>query len=181
MNSETYTQFVNRTSRRAGAVGKSPLCYQWARKLLTDGIKEWQPGRTHTLPKDTAQILDFGCGKGAPHTQRMGEEGYHILGWDIGPNNPGISIPPPNRAYDLVILSNVLNVQPTAEDLTRVLSEAYQHVKPLGYLICNYPRQPRHNWVSDNKLQELVHKLSSDYIAPGKNIYLVRRPFEDFH
>lgn len=174
-----YERFVNRTSRSSGAVGTRPVCYKWALRLTSTGI--WMGGLgTSRLSPERVRVLDFGCGKGARHALALKAAGLaEVHPWDIGDNSPGAG--KPAGKYNLVILSNVLNVQPDADDVSRVLKEAWSYVDKMGFMIMNYPKHPRHNWVTDSRVRELVHELTRDWYGLDKYTYLLQRPFEDFH
>jgi len=173
-----YERFVNRTSRSNGAVGKIPVCYGWAHRLTSTGI--WVCGKSFTLDPWKARVLDFGCGKGARHALALKAAGLaEVQPWDIGENSFGFG--KPSGKYNLVILSNVLNVQPHAYDVPRVLKEAWSYVDKLGFMIVNYPKSPRHNWVNDSRMGELVHETTNTWYKLDKYTYLLQRPFEDFH
>jgi len=185
-----YEQFVNRTSRNTGAVGTAPVCYRWAHRLtgpgiwvcgrLAQGRREWRIRLIFQLDPDKARVLDFGCGKGARHSLLLKASGVaNVHPWDIGRNSFGFG--KPAGKYNLVILSNVLNVQPNAYDVPRVLKEAWSYVDKLGFMIVNYPKAPRHNWVSDSRMRELIHETTSTWYKLDKYTYLLQRPLEDFH
>ena len=172
-----YEMHVNRTSRRKGAVGRSPLCYRVARGIVAQASKKAGPYR----------ILDFGCGK-EPHLEGVVPgtlthlpEGISICPYDIGNNAHGMK---PVGTYDLVILSNVLNVQPTDNLLKLVLLDAWFYVAEGGILLCNYPKKPRHCGVSDQQVWELLAALSpcaknslgQYYLAsPNKGVYQITK------
>lgn len=176
-----YERFVNRTSRASGAVGVRPVCYKYAHQLTApDGPGICVCGKTFRLLRPLARVLDFGCGKGARHALLLKAAGLaEVHPWDIGANCPGVG--KPSGKYNLVILSNVLNVQPNSWDMQRVLKEAWSYVDKMGLMIMNYPKAPRHNWVSDSRVSELVHELTRDWYKLDKYTYLLQRPFEDFH
>lgn len=175
-----YERFVNRTSRSSGAVGTRPVCYKWALRLTSTGIWMGGLGTSFRLSPERVRVLDFGCGKGARHALALKAAGLaEVHPWDIGDNSPGAG--KPAGKYNLVILSNVLNVQPNSWDMTRVLKEAWSYVDKMGFMIMNYPKHPRHNWVTDSRVRELVHELTRDWYRLDKYTYLLQRPFEDFH
>lgn len=173
MNDEEYTKLVNKTSRRKGAVGKDPLCYRYARDLLSN------------LPPADIDILDFGCGKGATHAQALQEwlNNYppyatyskRVWAYDIGANSPqkedNYITTFPYHSYDMVILSNVLNVQPDPDLVVGVLNQAWKFVKPGGGLVVNYPHNPRYSGMHYGEVSSLIHnlpELKSVGIYPGR-------------
>lgn len=180
-----YEMHVNRTSRSNGAVGRDPVCYRAAREQVLA-----------RLPSDIKHfgVLDFGCGKGAKAGKALFEwarvntnlNSYSMRYYDIGDNTTaearGSDLP--QGYYDLVILSNVLNVQPTDNLLKLVLLEAWACVAEGGILLCNYPKKPRHCGVSDQQMWELLAALSpcaknslgQYYLAsPNKGVYQITK------
>lgn len=123
---------VNRTARSAGAVGPG---------AVVPGIvcRTWYGAR----PIPT--VLDYGAGPEAVHSKMLRDCGLDVAAWDIGYNfREGVHDPQAlSRTYDVVMASNVLNVQPTPEHLLAVLDELFGLVKPYGMLVCNYPASPR--------------------------------------
>ena len=173
-----YERFVNRTSRSSGAVGTRPVCYKWALRLTSTGIWMGGLGTSFRLSPERVRVLDFGCGKGARHALALKAAGLaEVHPWDIGDNSPGVG--KPSGKYNLVILSNVLNVQPDADDVSRVLQEAWSYVDELGFMILNYPKNPRHNGVTDNKLRDLIiEKTNADWYFIARYCYLLHHPFQ---
>ena len=177
MTDAEYTKLVNKTSRRAGAVGQDPLCYRCARDIILSHL--WR------VPPGDIDILDFGCGKGAPHTVALQEwlnnqplyATYHKRVWayDIGNNSPqkddGFIATFPYHSYDMVILSNVLNVQPDPDLVVSVLDQAWKFVKPGGRLVVNYPHNPRYSGMIHGEVSSLIHnlpELDSVGVFPGR-------------
>lgn len=129
-------------------------------------------------------ILDWGCGKGAKAAVELKGEGFKVLAYDIGKNRDTIPIHMKagnSDEFRLVILSNVLNVQPTAEQVEEVLNLAWARVVRGGYLILNYPIAPRHNPVCHNKVVDLIQERTNDWLCLQKHVWLMHKPFEDFH
>ncbi|MDF1565281.1 MAG: methyltransferase domain-containing protein [Deltaproteobacteria bacterium] len=119
------TDAIKRTSRGRGAVGIAPLPF----RVLV-----------RTLPPP-AKVLDFGCGRYAAQVAQLREMGYDAVGCDLWhPGSERHIIP---GAYDAVLLSNVLNVQPNPPTLKLVIDQAASCVRPGGLLLCNYPEDPR--------------------------------------
>lgn len=98
--------------------------------------------------KDKDVILDYGCGKN-PCPIELPEDKKDIyftrFNHDIGKNTryPGVTSLLPYDFVDIVIVSNVLNVQPDIEHIERVLGEVDFCMKDEGIAIINYPKEPR--------------------------------------
>jgi SAM-dependent methyltransferase len=170
MNNEEYITLVNKTSRPGGVGGKTPLCYRLAIDLFGAGIiKE-------------GSILDFGCGKHAVHINNLREQlgsYFCCYGHDIGANDPGIIwAPRMGDQHDLVIASNVANVQPTVDLLLKVLGEMWSKVRPGGYLLLNHPKNPRYHNLTTQQVLDLILFNQVDAYHPLKlaeNVYLIHK------
>lgn len=113
------------TSRNRGAVGRNAIVPRVVRE--------------YAHRDDT--ILDFGCGKDAAHVMDLREEGYQkAMGYDFHLPASAIAL---QCQFDVVYLSNVLNVQDTPAMLTETIRQAWACVAPGGVLICNLPESPR--------------------------------------
>lgn len=135
---------AKRSSRSGkGAVGKSPIVYQVARSLL--------------LPQH--EVLDYGAGKDATHTQKLREEGFNVVAHDFH-GVPGVHDPEAtNRRYDVVMASNVLNTQGSASMLAGTLNQIAGAVKPAGGMaIVNLP-MPRYDAFRGLAPQDAVASL----------------------
>lgn len=128
-----YTQeqieAMNKTYRHKGAVGKNAIVPKFV---------------AHSYGKKT-KILDYGSGTHCPHAKWLRDRGFAFVdSYDIGGNATKASSMRPFRAcYDVVMLSNVLNVQPSLEHVKQVLEHALSCCKCTGKVICNYPSSPR--------------------------------------
>jgi len=127
---------VNRSCRSGGAVGENPRCY----RALNDFVDD-------SYSRTVMSVLDYGAGLNAIHTRRLGDAGWvKVTAYDIGRNvqdhlhNPQALL----NQYDVVIASNVLNVQCTPDMLRQTLNELRDAVKPGGLLLANYPASPRY-------------------------------------
>lgn len=127
MNNEAYFQIVNKTDTFRSKRRHVPLVYVEAKKQI----------------RKNQDVLDFGAGKEAVWTTWLtnNTEG-EIFAFDIGDNydpmkHRALAL---DRRYDWVLASNVLNVQPTLEDIQSViltLSRCGDRV------LVNYPISPR--------------------------------------
>ena len=134
------------TSRSKGAVGQNPIVYRVFRENFSVDDSRYQ------------HILDFGAGKGAPHTLKLRAEGYHAKAWDL-PENQGTDDGVWLREYDyhdVVLLSNVLNVQESRKQMVETLKVVKACLFQSGVVIANYPASPRKNPMT---VEEVLHTL----------------------
>lgn len=101
------------------------------------------------------RLLDIGCGygQGAPY---LTEAGWEWTGNDLvfreGSSNYGTWVSPLGLQYaledgarwDVVALSNVVNVQRNLEELTELMALCYAALRPGGCIVGNYPATPRY-------------------------------------
>jgi hypothetical protein len=133
--SSSYMKEVNKTDRTKQLKGFSK------RKIYSKEI-------IGKYIKDKDVILDYGCGKN-PCPIELPEDKKDIyftrFNHDIGKNTryPGVTSILPFNFVDIVIVSNVLNVQPDMEHIERVLGEVDFCMKDEGIAIINYPKEPR--------------------------------------
>lgn len=127
-----YMKQVTKTARSKGAIGRNPVCLRYILTL----------NRKHST---TLSYLDYGAGPEAIHTQHLLSLGFDCRAWDIGENfNPKIHKHDALfYCYDVVMASNVLNVQPDKKHFLKVLKELHMCVRKTGRVILNYPKEPR--------------------------------------
>ena len=106
------------------------------RKAFTPHALVYQEALTRI--RKTHTILDYGCGKDAYWSNRLGSQGYTIDGIDL--SRPDLTA---HGEYDMVLISNVINVQHTILELDDTLTDILQHVAIGSTLIWNYPASPR--------------------------------------
>jgi hypothetical protein len=141
------------TCRNAGAVGKNPLVYQAFRKYFT-------PEQVNA----GLAVLDFGAGKDCVHTQKLRLEGYaNVWATDLPENMPsrphGLNgwVYTHQEAWNVVLLSNVLNVQSGRFGIVELLRTVGQHMhSDSATLIFNYPKEPRKSLVTPAALKKIV-------------------------
>jgi len=123
--------------------------------------RPWKTTRVSNYIRDHMQegsILDFGCGKHCMQVISFRDLGRDVDGYDlwwdkVAPPLEGLYSPksPPPRKYDIVALSNVINIQDNVRDLTETLLEAKSFVKKKGKMILGYPPDPRYlGWDAKN-------------------------------
>ena len=105
-------------------------------------------------------ILDFGCGKEMVHVKQLRDLGFNVEGYDFSiPNSDSVI---KGRKYDVIYLSNVLNVQSTEEMLEEMFSIVWRCLTPSGFVVVNYPYDPRYlGWPTDKMLEWLKEKFMS--------------------
>ncbi len=138
------TKMLN-SGRRKGAVGSKPTV-----------VTNW----VYWNVDPEARILDWGAGKFQQQADILRSGGFDIIDcWDLEENMEGWSRKGLNhQSYDCVMLSNVLNVQPTIEDMTELLETVWPLVAAGGVLVVNYPASPRYSSVPFNKVRHLVER-----------------------
>ena len=120
----------------------------------TQTARPWKTTKTTEavlkLPKPK-RLLDFGSGAYISQVLKLRDLGYDIDGFDLywddelakveGIYHPGK--PPPRGGYDMIMASNVINVQTNTLDLEATLDEMKKYLAPGGTLVLNYPGTPR--------------------------------------
>lgn len=137
-----YREFVMKTARTKGAVGKNALV----------------PKVVQHFAKKKDLILDFGCGPQAQHVINLREKGYEkTYGMDMFFQKESdiplklkgrvfsLKILEHIKYFDIVYASNVINVQPSLKAIDHVFTEMIVSLKPEGKIIFNYPQSPRKN------------------------------------
>jgi hypothetical protein len=124
---------MNRTARSGGAVGRLPVVPAFVASLA--------------LARGRRRVLDYGSGPKARQAAwlRRAHRSWKVTAWDIGANfDPEVHDRRAlRRKYDVVMASNVLNVQPTNVALGETIHELYGLVRQGGALVVNYPSSPR--------------------------------------
>lgn len=140
-----YEEFVNKTDR-SGKFNKK-LIYS---KIVGEYIEN------HDF------VLDYGCGKIPNKIKNVPYDVRYIrINHDIGNNvylEP-FELAGLNKAIDIIILSNVLNVQPSVEHIIEVLSDIKFMLQGKGKCIANYPVSPRHSNLSVKELFSIIEKV----------------------
>lgn len=153
--SEAEIRAMNKTARRWGHM---PLCY---RRFL-DFYKE----------SEGVKVLDFGSGPDALWTQELRKMKYDITAHEIGANIRDIhDINALSRKYDVVIASNVLNVQPTEHKVNEILS-LWRDLSLAVFF--NYPISPRKSELLTVEVKEIAKGLFSE-VVEDKLVFVCRR------
>ena len=158
-----YVNFVNKTYRHKGSVGKLAVTPRLVAKIASVDDK----------------ILDFGAGTQAMHANMLRAMGYKVDAYEIGFNwRHGVHLyKPETKTYKWVYLSNVLNVQPSPEKLEMVVRRAAGFLSEDGVMVANYPKSPRHCGLDGKKLHEALRNSFTNITATlvrGTPIYYCR-------
>ena len=117
------------TARSAGAVGRRALV----------------PRRVLAIARPGQSILDFGSGPKAMHTMMLRDAGLDVTAHDF-PANVRQGVHDPNALdwqYDIVMASNVLNVQSSNPMLQETVDQLIALRQPGGVIVANFPESPR--------------------------------------
>jgi hypothetical protein len=154
---------MNKTCRSKGAVGKDPLCYQWFREASGD------------LDKKSTAILDFGAGKDLPHTKKLRRLGWDVEALEFGDNVTDEHIrlgdvpirPGGEGFYDVVIASNVLNVQTSERMMRRTMLQIIGCARRRGTIIVNYPLSPRKTDIDADSVERRLKRRGLAVLRVG--------------
>ena len=144
---QTVSRKAN-SCRASGAVGKNPVVYRIFRKMFNP-----------ETAKDM-RVLDFGAGKKPIHTQVLVAEGYDVDAFDLPEN----MTPEHNKSamielYDVVLLSNVLNVQDGEREIQEVLSQVAEVLRSGAHVIANFPASPRYSHMLNDQLADILREF----------------------
>lgn len=122
-------------------------------------------------------ILDYGAGPKALHTHELRKHFSHVDAYEIGKNvTPGLHVKLKSWwSYDVVMASNVLNVQPDLDCLHATLDHIYSHLRPWGMMIANFPKGPRKIKLTDTQMWDLlrIHFQSIEITSYKKTVIFV--------
>lgn len=165
---------ANATSRSNGASAKNQ-----------DGsIRAIVPRYVSEHINKEENILDFGAGKGALHTQWLKELGFNATAYDFGDNiieglhdKDALS-----KQYKVIMASNVLNVQSSMNMLWETLCQINDSLEHGGKFVCNYPSSPRKMNLTASALEHIlkswfegnVERVGGTSSAP---LWVVHKPF----
>jgi len=108
-----------------------------------------------------SSILDFGSGKKAAQTARLKEDGFEtVVPYDFQPphNNPEKL----DQKYDVVMASNVLNVQASDDQWDETMASITGAMADAGKVIANFPSTPRKHSEMQS-YEEITTKLSNHF------------------
>ena len=143
----------------SGSVGRGAITPKWVIENAKKG----------------ASVLDYGAGVKAANAEPMREAGFKVAAHEFGSNAvAGVHDPKAlSRKYDVVVASNVLNVQSSAKMLDKTLGQIRNALKKNGYAVFNFPKSPRKGVQNASEAKALVEKhfasveqLNKDSSAP---------------
>lgn len=109
-------------------------------------------------PRDL--ILDYGAGNTIPHTRWLRSLGLNVVAIDQNFDPLVHDINAFDRKYDIVMCSNVLNVQKRPEDIVNVIYHLRSLLKPNGVVVLNYPESPRYiKGITDSDIERVLRKF----------------------
>jgi len=147
MYTKEETSIANKTCRTNGTIGANAIIPRCIPKLC----------------KKTDRILDYGAGKDCLHAKALGYIGYIVDAHEFGDNFvDGRHTPNAlSNKYDVVYMSNVLNVQSSIQMLQRTMQEVMGVLEPGGFVVANYPKSPRKAELSDKELLALLETFGT--------------------
>jgi hypothetical protein len=155
---EKHLASMNRSGQRRGAVGSKPT--QATRWLINEA-------REGMISPD-AKVTDFGAGKWAQQTHLLRAEGFSdVTPYDVGANTHNTESGDIHGS-DVVLLSNVLNVQDTVRNMQELLYFIRDILADQGILICNLPRTPRYGNITERDVIEGFKKAGFEIIGQWK-------------
>jgi len=141
------------------------------------GPRALTPRHTSTLVGAGSEVLNYGAGKVdnagvIPHSETLSEAGANVTNHDL-PANQTTGVHDPDaltKTYDVVMASNVLNVQPDEATIRTALSEIASATKADGKAVFNFPSSPRFSEVSPARLAEIASEFFSDVKRVGGTV-----------
>ena len=125
------------------------------------------------LPKDCV-VLDYGAGKDGYGTQILRDYFYDVVAYDIGKNFVE-DLHDVNaldkQYYDVIMMSNIINIQPSVSDAIAVLKEVKECLRPFGSVYCNLPKSPRKCDLNEDILQILMKGIFEEVYLHKNNIF----------
>ena len=118
------------------------------------------------------KILDFGAGFDAVQTKFLREKGLDVTAWDLPENRvKGLHDPKAlKRKYDLIMCSNVLNVQPDLNHVINVAKQVHKLLAPYSYAFFNYPSGPHYAGLSSASTGEALTSVFESVIRVPKEV-----------
>ena len=157
---------ANKTARSAGAVGKNALLPRIIRS-------KWASIAERDV--DTSfQILDFGSGPKALHTEAFAKDGYPCTAYEMGDNfDPNIHCDDEslgNITFDIVMASNVINTLSSPSAVKETIKKIRRYTSLKGVALINYTTSPRKcSDLDHKKLMELLREEFKSVMVENHN------------
>jgi hypothetical protein len=125
------------------------------------------------------RVLDYGAGKDIYGTKILRDAKCfrEVVAYDIGDNfveglhdKYVLNNKYKSDWYDIAMLSNVINVQPSISDIISVLEDVKSCMKPKAFIYCNLPDFPRKSEITESMLHVILRGVFGDAHWYGNNI-----------
>ena len=127
------------------------------RKNFTPKARVYHYALDHVITKHEDDVLDFGCGKDNYWSNRLRPQEYSIDGYDLSIAEYMIE-----KKYSVILVSNVLNVQETEDQLEDTLDSIMRFAQSGTIIVWNYPSGPRKMSLEMDALHEYVKAAADD-------------------
>ena len=127
------------------------------RKNFTPKARVYHYALDHVITKHEDDVLDFGCGKDNYWSNRLSAQEYSIDGYDLSIDEYMIE-----KKYSVILVSNVLNVQETEDQLEDTLDSIMRFAQSGTIIVWNYPSGPRKMSLEMDALHEYVKAAAHD-------------------
>ena len=127
------------------------------RKNFTPKARVYHYALDHVITKHEDDVLDFGCGKDNYWSNRLSAQEYSIDGYDLSIDEYMIE-----KKYSVILVSNVLNVQETEDQLEDTLDSIMRFAQSGTRIVWNYPSGPRKMSLDMDALHEYVKAAAHD-------------------
>jgi len=127
------------------------------RKNFTPKARVYRYALDHVITKHEDDVLDFGCGKDNYWSNRLSPQEYSIDGYDLSIGEYMIE-----KKYSVILVSNVLNVQETEDQLEDTLDSIMRFAQSGTIIVWNYPSGPRKMSLDMDALHEYVKVAADD-------------------
>ena len=127
------------------------------RKNFTPKARVYHYALDHVITKHEDDVLDFGCGKDNYWSNRLSAQEYSIDGYDLSIDEYMIE-----KKYSVILVSNVLNIQETEDQLEDTLDSIMRFAQSGTIIVWNYPSGPRKMSLDMDALHEYVKAAAHD-------------------
>lgn len=160
-------KITNKTARSTEAIGKNALLP----RIIRD---KWPADKIPNTFPSTFEILDFGAGPKAPHTDDFVRDGYWCTAYEIGDNfdenvhydKEGLQ----GLKFDVVMVSNVINTLSSLSAIKETIKEIHYYTDKKGVALINLPISPRkYEELTKEKLMELLLEKFKSVMVENHN------------